>query len=120
MDCHDGRSISPFALWQGVLTRIADWSGFLLVRSQAGLIQLRPKFFWLRDCRLAGEIAAHVHCSLPIHQPSILQQRDSWGLGAGRSQCYYLEGPVAIANDAQQGSRVSGIRITADGNLSRL
>jgi hypothetical protein len=64
MDRPSWQSISPFALWQGVLTRIADWSGFLLVRSQAGLIQLRPKFFWLRARRLAGRIATDVgRCS---------------------------------------------------------
>jgi len=31
----------------------------------------------VRDRRLAGEIAAHIGCGLPIQQSPILQERDS-------------------------------------------
>ena len=101
-------------------TGIADSCCSLPVRSQSGLIQLRPKFFWLGDRRLAGKLAAHVGCGLPVHQSTILQEGHNGGLPAGRSQGHYLEGPVATANHIQQSLGVSGVRLADDDNLLRL
>ena len=57
---------------------------------------------------------------MPLYQFSILQERDFRELCVRCPQGHYLEGPVAIANDVQQGLRVSGVEITDNGNLSRL
>ena len=75
---------------------------------------------WGCDRCLAGKAAAHVGCGLPLHQSSILQERDSKGLRARFSQGDDLEGPVATANHIQQSLGVSGVGITDDGDLSRL
>ena len=44
----------------------------------------------------AGEIAAYVRCGPSIQQATVLQERYSGGLGAGRSQAHHLEGPVSV------------------------
>jgi hypothetical protein len=75
---------------------------------------------WVRDRCLASKGATHVGCGLPSHQATILQQRDPGTLWTGRAQGHDLEGPVAIADEAQQGLRVSGFRITDNGNPLRL
>jgi hypothetical protein len=50
----------------------------------------------------------------------ILQGRDSRGLGVRCTQGHHLEGPVAVANNAQQGLRVSRFWSADDSNLSWL
>jgi hypothetical protein len=57
---------------------------------------------------------------VPLDQSSILQQRNSRRSRIRCSQGHALERPVCIANDAQQGLRVSALRLADNGNLSLL
>ena len=75
---------------------------------------------WARDRCLASKGVTHVGCSLPIYQVAILQERHRRRLCLRWPQSDDLEGTVAIANDPQQGLRVSRVGITSDGDLSRL
>jgi hypothetical protein len=91
---------------------IFDWP-----HPRLSLCQLCLQLGWLRHRRLTREIAAHIGRGLPIHQTAILHQRDLGTLWTGRAQGHDLEGPVPIANDAQQSLRVGGAKITHDGDL---
>ncbi len=88
-------------------------------RSCALSAQAEKLFECLRACdrHLAGKGAAYVGCGAPLHQTSILKERNSTRLCVLRSQSHHLEGPVAAANDVQQGLCVSSLRIADDGNL---
>lgn len=81
---------------------------------------MRPQSLWLCNGHPAGKGAAHIGRGLSIQLATILQERDSRRLGDGRAQGHYLEGAVAITNDAQQGLRVGRVGITDNGDLSRL
>ena len=85
----------------------------------SSLLQLRLQLLGPSHRRLAGKIAAHVACGLPINESAIPQERHS-RVTVSYSQSHHLEGPLALANHVEQSLRVSGVRIADDSNLPRL
>jgi hypothetical protein len=75
------------------------------------------QLFRLSDRCLTSEVPAHIGHSTPVTQATVLQERNSRGLGTSRAKGYDLEGSVAVANEIQQGMCICGVGITDDGNL---
>ena len=90
------------------------------VLTDRSVLQLRPHSLRCSNRRLASEGLANVGRGLPIQLATILQERHGRGGRVRCSQGHHLEGPIAVANDAQQGLRVGRVGITDNGNLPRL
>ena len=86
----------------------------------SALPQLRSQRLRLRSRCLTREFAAHVGSGAPLHQASVLKERNGGALSIRCSQSRDLEGLVAVANDRQQLLRIGAVGIADNGNLPRL